>query len=577
MDYSIKIGGEAGQGIQTIGGTLAKLFAKSGYNVFTNQDYESRIRGGHNFYQVRLSDKPVSAPSDTIDILVAFDKESIKYHAKELTKNGQIIYDSSALKEKHEAPYFLDIPFVNLATEHGGNKIMVNSVAIGSVLGMLGENLDMLFNIFDKIFGKKGDEIIKGNINAANAGHDYAVKHCERCAFSTGDSDVAMQPKMLIAGNDAIGLGAIASGLKFYSAYPMTPSTGIMNYIAGKEAEYGIIVEQAEDEISAINMAIGASFAGVRAMTGSSGGGFALMVEGLSLAGMTETPIVVALAQRPGPATGFPTRTEQGDLLFAIYSGHGEFPKIIFAPGTPEQAFILTNKAFEISEKYQVTVIIITDQYLADSEWTFDRFDLNKVSYSDQRVRGDVLQDLKEYNRHTFTESGVTAMGVPGDSTHLIVTDSDEHDEAGHMVEDAETRDKMVDKRLFKKLPGIREEMSPPEIYGDARPDIVLVCWGSTYGILKEVVDLLPSDNKVAMMHFSEIYPLPDTAKFNYLEILKNASLTFCIENNATGQFARLIRAETGFEFKVKINKYDGRPFQVNSLREELNAHIAGL
>ncbi len=577
MDYSIKIGGEAGQGIQTIGGTLAKLFAKSGYNVFTHQDYESRIRGGHNFYQVRLSDRPITASSDTIDILVALDKESIEYHAKELTINGQIIYDSSALKEKHDAPYFLDIPFVNLAIENGGNRIMANSVAIGSVLGILGENLDMLFNIFGKIFGKKGDEIIKGNINAANAGHDYAVTHCQRCAFSTKDNDIARQSKMLIAGNDAIGLGAVASGLKFYSAYPMTPSTGIMNYIAGKEAEYGIILEQAEDEISAINMALGASFAGVRAMTGSSGGGFALMVEGLSLAGMTETPIVIALAQRPGPATGFPTRTEQGDLLFAIYSAHGEFPRVIFAPGTPEQAFILTNKAFEISEKYQIPVIIITDQYLADSEWAFDRFDLDRVCYSDQRLRGKALQDLKEYNRHTFTESGVTAMGVPGDSTHLVVTDSDEHDEAGHIVEDAGTRDKMVDKRLFKKLFTIREEISPPEIYGDESPDIVLVCWGSTYGILKEVVNLLSHDNKVAMMHFGEIYPLPDTAKFNYLEILKNASLTFCIENNARGQFARLIRAETGFEFKVKINQYDGRPFKVTSLREELNAHIAGL
>jgi len=577
MDYSIKIGGEAGQGIQTIGGTLAKLFAKSGYNVFTHQDYESRIRGGHNFYQVRLSDRPITASSDTIDILVALDKESIEYHAKELTINGQIIYDSSALKEKHDAPYFLDIPFVNLAIENGGNRIMANSVAIGSVLGILGENLDMLFNIFGKIFGKKGDEIIKGNINAANAGHDYAVTHCQRCAFSTKDNDIARQSKMLIAGNDAIGLGAVASGLKFYSAYPMTPSTGIMNYIAGKEAEYGIILEQAEDEISAINMALGASFAGVRAMTGSSGGGFALMVEGLSLAGMTETPIVIALAQRPGPATGFPTRTEQGDLLFAIYSAHGEFPRVIFAPGTPEQAFILTNKAFEISEKYQIPVIIITDQYLADSEWAFDRFDLDRVCYSDQRLRGKALQDLKEYNRHTFTESGVTAMGVPGDSTHLVVTDSDEHDEAGHIVEDAGTRDKMVDKRLFKKLFTIREEISPPEIYGDESPDIVLVCWGSTYGILKEVVNLLSHDNKVAMMHFGEIYPLPDTAKFNYLEILKHASLTFCIENNARGQFARLIRAETGFEFKVKINQYDGRPFKVTSLREELNAHIAGL
>jgi 2-oxoglutarate ferredoxin oxidoreductase subunit alpha len=577
MDYSIKIGGEAGQGIQTIGGTLARLFARSGLHVFTHQDYESRIRGGHNFYQVRLSDKPVTASRDGIDILIALDRESIQRHGDELTEQGLIVYDSTALKEKHDAPCFLDVPFENLALEHGGNKIMSNSVAIGAVLGMLGMDMGVLNKIFEDTFGKKGEDIVKGNVKAAEAGRDYAVKQCEKCSYTVSGAVSSGRPRMLIAGNDAIGLGAVASGLKFYSAYPMTPSTGIMNYIAGKEAGYGIIVEQAEDEISAINMALGASFAGVRAMTGTSGGGFALMTEGLSLAGMTETPLVIALAQRPGPATGFPTRTEQGDLQFALSAGHGEFPRVIFAPGTPEQAFYLTNKAFGIAEKYQVTVIIITDQYLADSEWTFDGLDTGKIHYSDQRLRGHALQELKEYNRHSFTDTGVTPLAIPGDSKHLVITDSDEHDEEGHIVEDAETRLKMLDKRLFKKMPHLREEIAGPVFYGDNDPEIVLAGWGSTYGILKETVDLLSGSRKTAMLHFSELYPFPETEKFDYLSILANASVTFCIENNATGQFARLVRAETGYNFTVKINKYDGRPFTVDQLSGELNAHIKGL
>lgn len=574
MDYSIKIGGEAGQGIQTVGGTLAKLFARSGYHVFSHQDYESRIRGGHNFYQIRFSDKSIRASRDGIDIVVALDKESMVAHEKELTPEGIIIYDSSSLKEKREASHFLDIPFIDLAVEHGGNKIMANSVAVGSVLGMLGMKPDNLLKIFQETFGKKGEEIVDGNMKAAQAGHDHALQHCEKCSFRASDVSEA---KMLIAGNDAIGIGAIASGIKFYSAYPMTPSTGIMNYIAGREAEYGIIVEQAEDEISAINMALGASFAGVRAMTGTSGGGFALMVEGLSLAGMTETPIVIALGQRPGPATGLPTRTEQGDLQFALYSAHGEFPRVIFAPGTPEQAFHLTNKAFGISEKYQIPVIIMTDQYLADSQWTFDKFDLERIHYSDQRLRGHVFRELSEYKRHAFTESGVTPLGVPGDSKHLVVTDSDEHDEEGHIIEDAETRGKMLDKRLLKKMPHIREEMSPPEFYGHEKPEIVLVGWGSTYGVIREVVDIINKNKKAAMLHFSEIHPLPEVEKFDYVEMLNNASSAFCIENNATAQFARYIRAETGYEFKFRINKFDGRPFTVDYLKGELNAHVKGL
>ncbi len=578
MDYSIKIGGEAGQGIQTIGDTLARVFSRVGYYVISHQDYESRIRGGHNFFQIRFSDKQVMAPREVIDILVALDKESISLHEKELSEYGRIIYDSSALRQKHEKSYFLNIPFVNLAIEHGGSKIMANTVATGAVLGMLKIELDVLLEIIKNTFKKKGEDVIKANIKAAIGGYDYAVKQCIRCAFSVGVKDGSgLQPKMLIAGVEAIGFGALASGCKFYSAYPMTPSTGIMNYLAGKEKDYGIVVEQAEDEIAAINMALGASFAGVRAMTGTAGGGFALMVEGLSLAGMTETPIVIALGQRPAPATGLPTRTEQADLLFAIHTAHGEFPRIIFAPGTPEQAFYLTNKAFDLSEKYQIPVFVLFDQHLADSEWTFEGFDLSKIKFNDYRIRGDEFKKLSGYKRHAFTDTGVSPLGVPGDSKYLVVTDSDEHDEEGHIIEDAETRIKMVEKRLLKKLPLIRQEMDPPLLYGSNLPEIIIVGWGSTYGVMKEAIDLLSKGKNIAMLHFCDIYPFPLPVKFDYLTLLNNAKLTICIENNATGQFARLMRAETGYEFKYRINKYDGRPFTLEGLLGELNANIGRL
>ncbi|UCH44726.1 MAG: 2-oxoacid:acceptor oxidoreductase subunit alpha [Nitrospiraceae bacterium] len=574
MDYTIKIGGEAGQGIQTIGGTLARLFARSGYHVFTNQDYESRVRGGHNFYQVRLSDRQITASRDTVDILVAMDQASIILHEKELSRDGQVVYDSDALKQKYEGLHFLDTPFTQLAVAHGAQKIMANTVAIGAVLGMLEMEIDILIEILKTTFRKKGDDVIQGNVKAAEAGRNFVLKYCQKCSFTPA---VRSKPRMLITGNDAMGLGAVASGLKFYSAYPMTPSTSIMNYVAGKEEEYGIIVEQAEDEIAAINMALGASFAGVRAMTGTSGGGFALMSEGLSLAGITETPIVIALAQRPGPATGLPTRTEQGDLQFALYGGHGEFPRVIFAPGTPEQAFYLTNKAFGITEKYQIPVIIMTDQYLADAEWTYDSFDLNKIHYSDLRLRGADLQDFPDYKRHAFSDTGVFPLGVPGDSTHLIVTDSDEHDEEGHLIEDSQTRMKMMDKRLFKKVPHIHEDIAPPLYYGKENADIVLTGWGSTYGVLREVIDVLSGTRSIGMLHFSEIYPLPETEKFDYLNILSKAEHALCIENNATAQFARLLRTETGYEFKGTILKYDGRPFTIDSLIKEIDDHSGRL
>lgn len=483
-----------------------------------------------------------------------------------------MLYDSSFIKQKFDRSNFIDIPLFDLALSHGGSKIMANTVAVGAVIGMLGMSPEIMYELIRKTFKKKGDEIITSNIKAAEAGYNFAKQKCLTCSFMISGFE---SPKMLITGNEAIGVGAIASGLKFYSAYPMTPSTGIFNFIAEHAHDFRIVVEQAEDEISAINMAIGASFAGVRAMTGTSGGGFALMVESISLAGMTETPVVIALAQRPGPATGLLTRTEQADLLFALHAGHGEFPKVIFAPGSPEQAFFLTNKAFDLAEKYQITVIILTDQYLADSQWSYEGFDLTKLKYKDYRVRGEKIKNLKEYKRHAFTETGISPLIVPCNFIHLVVTDSDEHDEEGHIIEDSDIRIKMVEKRLFKKMPLIENEISPPLLYGNKEPEIVLICWGSMYGIVKEVVDALSEQNKIAMLHFSELYPLPK--KQNWLDILKNSKMTINIEQNATSQFARLLRMETGLNIEKHINRFDGRPFTVEELKEKVYVNLRGL
>jgi 2-oxoglutarate/2-oxoacid ferredoxin oxidoreductase subunit alpha len=571
MDYTIKIGGEAGQGTQTIGDALTKIFSRTGYHVFSHQDYESRVRGGHNFYQIRVSDKPISSSRKKIDIIVALDRETISRHASELSETGRLLYDSASLKEHHEGSQFLNMPLARITADNGGSTIMENVVATGTILGILGMDCDILFRTISESFRDKGEDTVRLNINLAKAGHEYATGNCPGCSFSTASP---AKPNMLINGVEALSLGAIASGVKFYAAYPMTPATGIMNYLAGKSADFGIIVEQAEDEIAAINMAIGASFGGVRAMTGTSGGGFALMAEGISLAAITETPVVIALGQRPGPATGLPTRTEQGDLQFALSAGHGEFPRVVFAPGSPEQAFYLTNKAFDLAEKYQLPALILFDQYLGDTQWTYPGFDTGGLAFSDYRLRGKKFAALKGYKRHAYTESGVSPLAVPGDAEYVVVTDSDEHNEDGHIIEDAETRVRMTEKRLFRKMPLLRDEIAPPLLYGSRKPKIVLAGWGSSYGLMKEAVDELAGKHDIAMMHFSEIYPLPVPSKSGYLKILKEAFLCICFEQNATGQFARLIEAETGYIFDKLLNRYDGRPYLLEEFTGDINALI---
>jgi 2-oxoglutarate ferredoxin oxidoreductase subunit alpha len=573
MELTIRIGGEAGQGLQLIGGLLTRFLARQGYEVFTHQDYMSRIRGGHNFYQIRLADRPISGSRERVDILVALDRTTIDNHRHSLAEDGVVIYDAEMCGGEMPGREFLKVPFTGITEKLEIAAIMANSVAVGAVLGLLNLDLAPLGELFGEFIHRKTEEVIATNVKAAQAGRDLIGREFpERLGQQLSPSPG--RKLLLINGSEAIGLGALVSGCRFFAAYPMTPSTGIMNYLAGQAGKHGLVIEQAEDEIAAINMAIGASFGGVRAMTATSGGGFALMTEGLALAAMTETPLVIVEAQRPGPATGLPTRTEQGDLNFVLHGGHGEFPRVVFAPGTPEQAIYLTNKAFHLAEKYQIQAIVLSDQYLADCQWTFSDFDRERMQYEDFRLRGPALAKLETYQRYAASPSGVSPLAVPGASPHLVVADSDEHDRDGHIIEDAETRNEMVRKRLFRKLPLLRQEIAPPTLEGHPEPEVLLVGFGSTYGVMREAIAELSGRLAIALLHFSEVCPFPPPEKFDYPKLLRRSRRVICVENNATGQFARLLKAEIGFDCPLRINKYDGRPFTIEGLLGEINDHL---
>ena len=556
-DISIRIGGEAGQGIQTIGLVLAKTFQKNGLHVFSTQYYLSRVRGGNNYFQVRVSDRPVRAISDRLDMLIALDKTSVDKHMKELN-DGVVLLDEEEVRIYNHDKQLFDVPFQKIAKEIGGSKLYASTVATGAVLGLLCCDLKFLKDVLKNIFAKKGEDIIRNNINAARAGYQYAQEnYIGKCKYSLEKAGVT-SGKMLIDGNDAVGLGALAAGVQFLASYPMTPSTGVMNFVAAHADRFNVIVEQAEDEISALNMVLGASFTGARAMTTTSGGGFSLMAEALGLAGMTETPAVIFLGQRPGPATGLPTMTEQGDLLFALHASQGEFPRCILAPKTPDDAFYLTLKAFDLADKYQIPVFIMSDQYLADAQFTCDRFDTSKITIDRHLLSDDELGTMDIYKRYSITPHGISPRALPGQSKHLVVADSDEHNEDGHIEQTADNRIFMMEKRM-RKLNGLTKEMEGPEVYGPLEADVTLIGWGSSYGPLAEAVELLNEEGQnLNLVQFTHIFPMNREKIRN---ILLKRGTTVCAENNATGQFAKLLKTEADISVDMNLLRYDGMPF----------------
>jgi 2-oxoglutarate/2-oxoacid ferredoxin oxidoreductase subunit alpha len=564
MDVNILVGGAAGQGMDTIMYMTGKVLAREGYRIVSSKDYMSRVRGGHNFTRLRISGETPWTNVVATDILIALNEETYELHKDSLRDGGRVIYDPDEFTLSKEDERAIPVPLIELAKE-AGSPIMANVVAVGALAALLGLDLALFESMVREIFSDKPD-FIDGNITALAMGHKAATPHCIEC-FPLPE---AMGKSLLyIDGNEVLGMSALGSGCRFMSAYPMTPSTGVMNYLAKKSAEHGVMVEQAEDEIAAINMALGASYAGVRAMTATSGGGFALMVEGVSLAGMTETPVVIVLGMRPGPATGLPTRTEQGDLFFALHGGHGEFPRAVLSATSHEDAFYRLNKAFELADEYQVPVIFLSDQNFADTQRTIAPFDFALLGYNRHLASAEDIE--RPYQRYRYASDGISPRLVPGSvEGEVVLLDSDEHDEKGNIIEDAATRLAMMDKRMGK-LHGLAAAMEEPEHYGDSEAELLLIGWGSTYGVLRETVDRLRADGKsVALLHFADLWPLPQVT---LSEALSVAKVSICVENNFTGQLRSMIQMSTGLMIDHSILKYDGRPFFASEIIEEVKKH----
>jgi 2-oxoglutarate ferredoxin oxidoreductase subunit alpha len=465
-----------------------------------------------------------------------------------------------------------NVPFNRIAVDTVQNKIMANTVAVGAALGLAEFDFNILTGVLEEEFKRHGEQVVQDNIKAARAGYEYAEEHCKECKFPHLPPRKFDGRKMLLSAHESLCLGALAAGCKFVAGYPMTPSSNILEFMADKGREYGTVMIHVEDEISAINMAVGASFAGLRSMVATSGGGFSLMVEGLALAGMTETPVVIVLGQRPGPATGLPTRTEQGELMFAIHAGHGEFPRAVFAPKNSVDAFYIAIRAFNMAEKYQTPVIILTDQYLSSSYESIEKFDLSKIKID----RGELVLGEKagngNYKRHLITPSGVSPRALPGLGKALVVTDSDAHNEEGHIIEDAATRKAMVEKRM-RKMDGLKKDVFPPVFQQSYQARATLIGWGSTYGAIREAAELLNQDGfMVNTLHFNQLWPFPaeDT-----ISALDTAGKNIVIENNATSQLAGLIKRETGHSLDQSVLKYDGRPFSPQEIYDRVREEVA--
>ncbi|MDH7499296.1 MAG: 2-oxoacid:acceptor oxidoreductase subunit alpha, partial [candidate division NC10 bacterium] len=496
---SIVLCGEAGLGIQTIEYLLTQLLKREGYYVFATKEYMSRIRGGSNSSEIRVSSRRVAAYVDRIDLLIPLDQDAIPHLRKRISGGTTILGERE--KVLTDLP-LIHIPFSQIALEMG-NIVFSNTVAVGVIAGLFQIQLATLNQLLHQHFSAKSEEILRKNLEAARRGYDIGVE-----LNRSGQVRIRIlrspqvREEIFLNGSEAVALGAIAGGCNFISSYPMSPSTGVFTFLAQQSKEFGILVEQAEDEIGAINMGLGAWYAGARAMVSTSGGGFSLMTEATSLAGMIESPMVIHLAQRPGPATGLPTRTEQADLQLGLYAGHGEFPRILFAPGTLQDAFYLTQRAFNLSDQYQVPVLVLTDQFLMDSFYNVPPFDLSGV-----KIQRYIKETEEDYRRYRLTENGISERGIPGFGKGLVAVDSDEHDQEGHITEDLELRSQMVNKRL-KKLESIRKEAIPPTLVGREDYRALLVGWGSTFHVIREALEELGRED-VSFLHFSQVYPLP--------------------------------------------------------------------
>ncbi|MFW9886810.1 MAG: 2-oxoacid:acceptor oxidoreductase subunit alpha [Candidatus Thorarchaeota archaeon] len=569
-NITIVLAGAAGQGIETVAGMLSSIIKDSGYNVFVTRELMSRIRGGTNSLQLRVSSKRVAAYLRRIDIAIPLNSTAM-FHLRQygrVSNETIVIGEKEFLQDESSSAVaaLIEVPFTDLAKKIGG-KLYSNTVAAGLIASIFDVDEAVVSNYLSSRFSSKGENVVQNNLAAYRRGFEIGsgLKKEGKLAHQL-EKNPQTKEDLLLSGTDAIAMGAIAGGCNFISSYPMSPSTGVLTFLSQQSRKFGIIVDQAEDEIAAMNKNIGAWYAGARAMVTTSGGGFALMTEGLSLSGMLESPMVIHLAQRPGPATGLPTRTEQGDLNFVLYAGHGEFPRVVFAPGTLDQGFTLARLAFNTAAKFQVPVFLLTDQFFVDSSYNTPRPDLN------WKIEKHIIETNSKYKRYKFTENGVSPRGVPNHGTGLVVADSDEHDESGHITEDLNLRPKMVNKRLYRKLELLRNNAIPPTLVGDNDYDVLLVAWGSNYHAVREALERTGSDG-IAMLHFSQVYPISQEAGNH----LRRAKRIMSVENNATGQFANLIEKEMSLSIpqEGRLLSYNGLPIPVEEIVEFIDSLLS--
>lgn len=563
---SIKIGGPAGAGIKSVGMLIAKTLSRSGFSVFEYPEYPSLIRGGHNTEQIFASSQPTYSQTRPVDILLAMDQKTVDLDSDELSDTAAVIYDPhvTTIDKKLPKKQYIEIPLKELALKHG-SEIMANNVGVGAILKLIDIPTKHAKDLIAQEFSDKKKDIINANCSALERGYS---------AVSNANFKLEIPKKkvdqVVMTGNDAVALGAIASGIGLYVSYPMTPSSSVLHTLAIHQHEYNYVIRQPEDEIAAANMVLGSMFTGVRAMTGTSGGGFALMNETISLSGISEIPMVVFVAQRPGPATGMPTWTEQGDLLHIIHAGHGEFMKIVLAPGDLEEAFLLTAEAFNLAERYQAPVIILSDKYLGESAMSTMPFYLSHISIDRGTiVTPEKLKKLKNFQRYAVTASGISGRSLPGSEGGIFLANSYEHEYHGYDEESSQIRIWQNEKRM-KKLETALENLPGPVCIGPEKSDVTIVTWGSMKLPAQQAIAMVGRTKKVNIIHFTYVWPLNKKAVQKSIKE-HCGKQTLMIENNSTGQFQTILKQEAGFEPTACLRRYDGRPIYPEEIIKALS------
>jgi 2-oxoglutarate/2-oxoacid ferredoxin oxidoreductase subunit alpha len=577
QSFAVAIGGAAGQGVATPGDIFAKIFSRRGLHLNAYNAYQSIIRGGHTFLTVRTGPDPITNMGDRLDLLIPLNQDTMDRHLGLLASGAACLYNADQI---HPGPaaagvQLCPIPVSKLA-DISRNKVAQNTLAMGAALSMMGIGFPALESVITEQFRKKEKAVIDENVSVARAGYDYATENFQPFAWPLPMTE---NKYAVLSGNTALAMGGAAAGVKFYCAYPMSPSTGVLHWMADHARKAGIVVRQVEDEIGVINMAIGAAHAGVRSMCATSGGGFALMSEGLGLSAQAEIPFVVIDCQRAGPSTGVPTKTEQGDLWQMLGAAFGDYPRIIAAPLGIGDCFTLIPEIFNLADRFQVPGIVLCDLLLSEGRLSVDPSVLNFQPHIDrgELITSNGAETHQEYKRYLITDSGVSPRAIPGVPGYTHTVSSDEHDENGVLISDEYTnaakRRAMMEKRM-RKMTGLEQSVPPPELIGPPDADVTLIGWGSTYGVIEEACELLRDQGISAnQLQIRWLVPLRGDA---IVDILKRSRHTIIVENNYSGQFARYLRSETSFVPDGNIRKYDGEPFMPHHIVEAVKQQLAG-